>query len=55
MQECIKRYHEEEKKADLRNRLLTIGSSALKTDMVAFGYIKTYGEKGCFVSLSHNY
>ena len=55
MQECITRYGEAERQGDLRNRILTIGSSALKVDMVCFGYIKTFTESGCFVSLSHNY
>jgi hypothetical protein len=55
MQECITRYSEAEKQGDLRNRLLTIGSSSLNVDMVCFGYIKSCQENGCFVSLSHNY
>jgi len=42
-------------RGDYRNRILTIGSSGLKEDMVVFGYIKAFSEKGCFVSLTSDY
>ena len=48
-------YKEEENKGDYRNRILTVGSAGLKEDMVVFGYIKAFSEKGCFVSLTSDY
>lgn len=55
MQEILKRYGDDEKKGDYRCRIDTIGSASLKLDTVAFGYVKNYTEKGCFISLSRNF
>lgn len=34
---------------------MTVGSAGLKENTVLFGYIKTFSEKGCFVSLSNDF
>lgn len=42
MKDCLALYKEDEKRGDYRNRILTIGSSGLKEDMVVFGYVKAF-------------
>lgn len=55
MQEVVKYYGSDEKRGDYRARIEAVGPSALKLETVAFGYIKTYSDKGCFISLSRNF
>lgn len=56
IKECIKRYGEVEKNGDYRSRMLVLpNGGGLKPGMLFFGYVKTVGDKGCFVTLSRNY
>lgn len=55
MKDIVKNYSETEKKGDFRARIEAVGPSALKLQTVVFGYIKSFGDKGCFISLTHNF
>lgn len=55
MIECKEKYQADELRGDFRNRLLTVGSAGLKENMVLFGYVKSFTEKGCFVSISNDF
>ena len=55
MIECKEKYSAEEQRGDYRNRIMTVSSAGLKEDMVMFGYVKNFSEKGCFVSISNDF
>ena len=55
MQEVLKFYGADEKRGDYRARIEAVGPAGLKLETVAFGYIKTFSDKGCFISLSRNF
>lgn len=55
MKEVVQHYAKDEKRGDFRARIEAAGPSALKLETVAFGYVKTLGDKGCFISLSRNF
>jgi len=52
MQEVIKHYGADEKRGDYRARIEAVGPAALKLETVAFGYINSFSDKGCFISVS---
>jgi rRNA biogenesis protein RRP5 len=55
MKDVVQHYAQDEKRGDYRARIEAVGPSALKLDTVAFGYIKTLSDKGCFISLSRHF
>jgi rRNA biogenesis protein RRP5 len=55
MKDVVQYYGEDEKRGDYRARIEAAGPAALKLETVAFGYIKTLSDKGCFISLSRNF
>lgn len=55
MKEVVQHYAKDEKRGDFRARIEAVGPSALKLETVAFGYVKTLSDKGCFISLSRNF
>lgn len=55
MVDCKEKYSEQELRGDYRNRILTVGSAGLKEDMVLFGYVKSFTEKGCFISITNDF
>lgn len=55
MKEVVQHYGKDEKRGDFRARIEAVGPSALKLETVAFGYVKTLSDKGCFISLSRNF
>jgi rRNA biogenesis protein RRP5 len=55
MKDVVRHYAEDEKRGDYRARIEATGPSALKLETVVFGYIKSLGDKGCFITLSRHF
>jgi transcriptional accessory protein Tex/SPT6 len=55
MKDVVQHYSDDEKRGDYRARIEATGPSALKLETVAFGYVKNFSDKGCFISLSRHF
>ena len=45
-------FTESEKNGDYRGRVYKLGAGSLKEGLIIAGYVKTTGDKGCFIKLA---